>query len=366
MPRMSKQQSAPKEPPGSATRHEPFNIVYFERWPDPVAEEILTAEPFVRLIRLTRGDPPAKIAAAFAVAHGFQVASSKSDVIVAPDKALLARAPNLIAVSTGGAGYDTVEVDACSEAGVIVVNQSGLNKQAVSEHVLGMMLALSKRMIHSDRAMRRDRNWTRLDYVGEDIHGKTIGIIGVGNIGTLVAKTCASVFAMTVLGYDPYLTAEEMAKRGARKVTLEELLKEADFVSVNCPLSKETSGMIGGPQFRTMKKSAFFIQTARGGIHDESALVEALREGRIAGAGLDVFVTEPPPFDHPLHGFDNVLLTPHNAGVTRQAYRSMAEGAARQWLTILKGERPPRLLNPEAWSAFRDRYERIVGYQPTT
>jgi D-3-phosphoglycerate dehydrogenase / 2-oxoglutarate reductase len=361
---MTKRQYTPHEPGENLTGPEPFNIVYFERWADPIAEEILSAEPFVRLIRLKQGDPPEKIAAAFEAAHGFQVTSARSDVIVAPDKALLARAPNLIAISTGGAGYDTVDIEACSEAGVIVVNQSGLNKQAVSEHVLGMMLALSKQMIQSDRAMRRDRKWTRFDYVGEDIHGKTIGIIGVGNIGTLVAKSCADIFAMTVLGYDPYLTAEEMATRGARKVTLEKLLEEADFVSVNCPFTKETSGMIGSRQFQAMKKSAYFIQTARGGIHDEAALVEALREGRIAGAGLDVFVTEPPSLDHPLHGFDNVLLTPHNAGVTRQAYRSMAEGAARQWLAILKGERPPRLLNPEAWLAFRDRYEQLVGYQP--
>ena len=322
------------------------------------------SEPFIRLIRLTRGDPPEKIKDAFETAHGFQITSTTSDVIVAPDRALLARAPNLIAISTGGAGFDTVDVPACSEAGVIVVNQSGLNKQAVSEHVLGMMLALSKQIIQSDRAMRRDRNWTRLNYVGEDIHGKTVGIVGVGNIGTLVARLCGETFGMTVLGYDPYLSAEEMAKRGARKTTLEEVLKTADFVSINCPLTAETRGMIGGAQFRMMKKGAYFIQTARGGIHDEAALVEALREGWIAGAGLDVFVTEPPPLSHPLHLFDNVLLTPHNAGVTRQAYYTMAEGAARQWLTILKGERPPRLLNPEAWPAFRGRYEKMVGYQP--
>ncbi|HYB08106.1 MAG TPA: hydroxyacid dehydrogenase [Alphaproteobacteria bacterium] len=360
---MNKRQSAPQQPHENPDRHEPFNIVYFERWADPIAEEILAAEPFVRLIRLTRGDSPATIAAAFNAAHGFQVTSARSDTIIAPDGALLARAPNLVAISTGGAGYDTVEVEACTAAGIIVVNQSGLNKQAVAEHVLGMMLCLSKRMIQSDRAMRRDRSWTRQNYVGEDIHGKTIGIIGVGNIGTLVAKSCASAFAMTVLGSDPYLTAEEMAARGARKVSLETLLGEADFVSVNCPLTKETNGMIGKRQFQMMKKSAFFIQTARGGIHDESDLVEALHEGRIAGAGIDVFMTEPPPLDHALHGFDNVLLTPHNAGVTRQAYRSMAEGAARQWLAILKGERPPRLLNPEAWPAFRERYQRFVGYQ---
>lgn len=344
----------------------PFNIVYFERWADPIAEEILIQEPHVRLIRLTRDDPPEKIAEAFAKAHGFQVTSARSDVIVAADKNLPARAPNLLAVSTGGAGFDTVDLAAMNEAGLIVVNQSGLNKEAVAEHVLGMMLALSKLMIQSDRAMRRDRNWTRLDYRGEEIHGKTIGIVGVGNIGTVVARLCGGAFGMTVLGYDPYLTAEEMAKRGARKVKLDELLKNADFVSINCPLTAETRGMIGRDQLRAMKKDAYFIQTARGRIHDEAALVEALREGWIKGAGLDVFDEEPPPLEHPLHGFDNVLLTPHNAGVARQAYLAMGEGAARQWLAILAGERPPRLLNPEAWPNFRARWEKLVGAAPVT
>jgi D-3-phosphoglycerate dehydrogenase len=342
------------------------NLVYFERWADPVAEEILSAEPGVRLIRLTRADPPDKIRAAFETAHGYQITSARSDVILPIDRTLLAMAPNLLAVSTGGAGFDTVDVPLCTGAGLIVVNQTGLNKQAVAEHVLGMMLALSKLMIQSDRAMRRDRKWSRLDYKGEDIHGKTVGIVGLGNIGSLVAKFCGGTFGMTVLAYDPYLSTEEMARRGARKVELDVLLKTADFVSINCPLTKESKGMIGAAQYRLMKPDAYFISTARGLIHDETALVEALEAKRIAGAGLDVFDEEPPPLDHPLLGFDNVLLTPHNAGVTRQAYRSMAEGAARQWLTLLEGNRPPRLLNPEAWPAFLERHARILGREPVT
>lgn len=341
-----------------------FALVRFERWNDPIAEEILSAEPGVRLIRLSRRDPPEKIWAALESAHGYQITSIRTDAVCLADRALIARCPNLLAISTSGAGFDPVDVPACSEAGLIVVNQTGLNKQAVAEHVLGMMLALSKRMIQSDRALRRDRRWHRLDYIGDDIQGKTIGIVGIGNIGSLIARICGGTFGMTTLAYDPYVSAEEIAQRGARKVTLEELLATSDFVSLNCPLSEETRGMIGRAQFRMMKPNAYFITTARGGIHDEEALAEALEQKWIAGAGLDVFEAEPPALDHPLLGFDNVLATPHNAGGTHQAFRAMAEGAARQWLDIFAGRRPPRLLNPEAWPAFRRRYERILGKAP--
>ncbi|HLI11097.1 MAG TPA: hydroxyacid dehydrogenase [Alphaproteobacteria bacterium] len=350
--------------PEGMRREEAIELVYFERWADPVAEEILRSAPRLRLTRLTRDDPPEKVWAALTSAHGYQISSARSNANYPVDKELLARCPRLVAVSTQGAGFDTVDVRACTEAGLIAVNQTGLNKQAVAEHVVGMMLALSKRMIQSDRALRRDRSWTRLDYQGDDIQGKTIGIVGIGNIGTRLAAICRAGFGMTVLACDPYVDAREVARRGAEKVTLDELLRRADFVSINCPLTTETRAMIGAAQYGAMKPSAYFINTARGGIHDETALAEALRGGRLAGAGLDVWAEEPPPLDHPLLGFDNVIVTPHNAGVTRQAYREMAEGAARQWLAILAGERPPRLLNPEAWPAYRKRFAGILGGTP--
>jgi D-3-phosphoglycerate dehydrogenase len=337
-----------------------FKLAYFG-FPDPVAEQILGAEPRFELFKLTPEDPPERVSAVLAQVHGFQVTSARSDVRLAADKGFLARCPHLLVVSTSGAGYDTVDVAACSAAGIIAVNQTGLNKLAVAEHVVGMMLALSKQMIQSDRALRRDRSWTRVDYRGEDIQGKTIGIVGIGNIGTRLATICRDAFAMEVLACDPYLSAEAVAERGARKVSLEELLAAADFVSINCPLTAESRGMIGAGQFRRMKPTAYFINTARGGIHDEAALAEALAARRLAGAGLDVWDKEPPPLDHPLLRLDNVLATPHNAGVTRQAYRSMAEGAARQLVAIAEGSRPPRLINPEAWAGYRARFERVFG-----
>src|SRR5258708_10539201 len=156
---------------------------------------------------------------------------------------------------------------------------------------------------------------------------------------------------MKVLAYDPYLSASEIAARGGEKVELDELLRGSEYVSINCPLTKESRGMIGAREFSLMQPHAYFITTARGFIHDEAALLEALRDKRIAGAGLDVWSKEPPPSEHPLLQFDNVLASPHTAGVTKEARENMGRIAAQQMLSTLDGARPARLINPEAWSA---------------
>jgi D-3-phosphoglycerate dehydrogenase len=170
---------------------------------------------------------------------------------------------------------------------------------------------------------------------------------------------------MQVLAYDPYLTAEQIAEKGATKVaTLEELLRAADYVSVNCPHTAETRFMIGAAQFAMMQPHAYFITTARGGIHDEAALAQALTAKQITGAGLDVWEDEPPPSDHPLLRFDNVIVSPHTAGITRQSRHNIARIAAEQMLDILDGKKPPRLLNPEVWPAYSDRFAAILGFRP--
>jgi D-3-phosphoglycerate dehydrogenase / 2-oxoglutarate reductase len=201
--------------------------------------------------------------------------------------------------------------------------------------------------------------------MGDDVLGRTIGIVGLGNVGSRVAELCRGLFRMRVLAYDPYLTAEQLHARGAEKVAvLDDLLREADYVSINCPHTKETCGMMGAAQFALMKPSAYFITTARGGIHDEAALAEALAAKQIAGAGLDVWEDEPPPSEHPLLKFDNVLASPHTAGITRQSRYNIAKIAAEQMIDILDGRRPPRLLNPEVWPAYQDRFQRILGVRP--
>ncbi len=169
---------------------------------------------------------------------------------------------------------------------------------------------------------------------------------------------------MRVLAYDPYLDAEEMRTRGAAKVELDELLKGADFVSINCPLTEETRGMIGAREYALMRPHAYFITTARGFIHDENALAQALRDKKIAGAGLDVWGKEPPPADHPLLQFDNVLVSAHTAGVTREARVNMARIAAEQVLDALDGKPVKRIVNPLVWPDYAKRFERTFGFAP--
>jgi D-3-phosphoglycerate dehydrogenase / 2-oxoglutarate reductase len=272
--------------------------------------------------------------------------------------------PNLLVVSTSGAGYDTVDVKDCTEAGVLVVNQTGGNAEAVAAHVVAMMLMLSKQIIQTNHALRRGTMRDRTAFMGNDVQGRTIGIVGLGNVGRRVAELCRGLFAMQVIACDPYLDADTIKARGAVKVALDELLRRADFVSINCPLDEGTRGMIGAREFALMQPHAFFITTARGFIHDERALAEALRSKQIAGAGIDVWDKEPPPPDHPLLQFDNVVASPHTAGVTREARANMGRIAAEQLIMTLDGKRPPRIVNPQVWPVYAKRFEQTFGFAP--
>ena len=343
----------------------PANPKIVVRFDHPYARsmaERLAREADIELRTCQRQGPDAAGCAALGEAHVYMISSAKDEL---PRQwfataELLKRCPRLLCVSTSGAGYDTVDVEACSEAGIIVVNQAGMNAGAVAEHTLGLMLALSKRIAECDRRLRRERGFAREDLMGHDIAGKTLGLIGIGHVGTRVAHL-AQAFGMIVLAYDPYVSAEEIARRGARSVPMDELLAQADFVSIHCPRTKETLGMIDARAFARMKKGAMFVTTARGGIHDEAALFERLQSGHLSGAGLDVWDKEPPPLQHPLLTLDNVIATYHTAGVTHEARHHMAAQAAEQVVGVLKGGRPPRLVNPDAWPAYRARFEAIVG-----
>lgn len=341
-------------------------VFYVKYLAHPIYTEILAARPDVKLDRLENESPEEIAAPILAAAHVYQVGAARDELArhFHVDADLLRRAPNLLMVSSNGAGFDPVDVEACTAAGVIVVNQSGGNAQSVAEHALGMMLTLSKRIIEADRALRREPNVNRNTLVGTEVHGRTIGIVGIGNVGRRIAALCSGLLGMKVLAYDPYLTSEEIAARGADKVELDDLMRRSDYVSINCPLTRESRGMIGASQFSLMQPHAFFITTARGFIHDEDALLAALRDKRIAGAGLDVWAKEPPPPEHPLLQFDNVLASPHTAGVTKEARENMGRIAAEQVLDALDGKRPPRLVNPEAWPAYVRRFEQALGVTP--
>jgi D-3-phosphoglycerate dehydrogenase len=339
-------------------------VFYVKYLPSSVYPTVLAKRPDVQLDKLENDSPDEQVAPVLSQAHVYQIGASRQ--IIAPhfqvNAALLGRTPNLIAASSNGAGYDTIDVDACTEAGVVVVNQSGGNKEAVAEHALAMMLTLSKRLVEADRQARTGQAIDRGTYLGRELNGRTVGVLGIGNVGARLAAICRAAFAMRVLAYDPLLTAEQVRDRGAEKVELDELLAQADYVSVHCPLTRQNRGMMSAAQFARMKPEAYFITTARGFIHNEEALAEALRQKQIAGAGLDVWEDEPPPHDHPLMAFDNVIVSPHIAGSTIEARENMGRIAAEQTLEILDGKKPPRLVNPEVWPAYRERFARIMGF----
>jgi D-3-phosphoglycerate dehydrogenase len=342
-------------------------VSFFERWLDPVAERMLGDCPSIKLTKLSYADPESDNWDHLKRAHGYQ-ASTRGDMH-APwfaDAQLIGRSPTLLAIFSSGAGFDVIDVAACTKAGVAVCNQAGSNFEAVAEHTLGFMLALSKRIAVTDKGLRRSTAVDRYGHVGRDIQGKTVGLIGLGFVGTRVAELCRGLFGMTVLACDPYLDAAEVGRRGTTKVTLDELLTRSDFVSIHCPRNSETFGMIDSAVLGAMKPSSYLISTARGGIVREDDLETALANDAIAGAALDVFLKEPPSWDHPLLRFDNFIATPHLAGMTDEALREMAASAARQWITLFAGGVPPHLVNPDVWPRFSERFADEFGVRPAS
>jgi len=343
----------------------PVNIprlIYFENFMNGAAVEILSGREDLDLIRLEYETPEADNLAEMRRAHGYQIQPRTE--LREPwfgDAALLERCPNILAISSTGAGYDMIDVDDCTRAGVIVLNQSGTNKEGVAEHALGLILSLSKKIAVSEKAMRTVPNMDRRLYEGNDIRGKTVGIVGIGNIGTRVAALCRGLFQMKVLAYDPYLTAEQIAARGGIGTDLPDLLRQSDYVTVHCPRTKESFGLFGAEQFALMKPTAYFVNTARGGIHDEPALAAAVSTGTIAGAGLDVFLKEPPSLDHPLLHIDNVIVTPHNAGMTAESILEMVTATARQWIDCVPRKSTAQTGEPRGMATVFGTVHRFAG-----
>lgn len=338
------------------------NVVRFDLWIDGAFDARLAQEPDMHLAVCTVNGSEEKSWAALEKAHVYHVSAAKDELPKRwfVDAEFLARCPALLCVSSSGAGYDTVDVAACTRAGIAVVNQAGGNAPSVAEHTFGLILGVSRRIVESDRRLRREQGFSREEVMGREIAGKVLGLVGLGHVGTRVA-TLAHAFGMSVLATDPYLSSEEITRRGATPVALEDLLAQSDVISLHCPRTPDTMRMIDASAFNMMKPGSIFITTARGGIHDESALLQALQSGRIAGAGLDVWDREPPPLDHPLLKLEQVVATFHTAGVTHEARRNMAFIAAEQIVGALKGDKPPRLVNPEVWPAYAERFHAVLG-----
>jgi D-3-phosphoglycerate dehydrogenase len=237
-----------------------------------------------------------------------------------------------------GVGFDAVDISALSRRKVPLMVAGTANSPSVAEQALFMMLTLAKRAAEM-HALVKDGTWAgRLGRLPYDLYGKTVLIVGFGRIGTRTAKRCLAM-EMQVLVYDPYKPAAEIVAAGCEAVAdLDKALRHADFVSIHCPKTNETVGMFNAARLRLMKPSAYLINTARGGIVDETALYDALASGNLAGAGLDVFAQEPPPVGEPLHSLPNVIMAPHVAGVTYEAVDRMSEQTALNILSALDGE----------------------------
>lgn len=261
---------------------------------------------------------------------------------------LMASCKRLKVVGRHGVGLDTVDLPAATRLGVPVVHAPGSNADAVAEHAVMLMLAVAKKTLAIDR-MTRKGEWVEGRARGIfELKGKTLGIIGVGNIGRRVAHI-ARAFGMRVLGCDPYVAPDELRAREAEPVSLAELLARSDVITVHTPHTTETHHLVNADAIAKMKPGVVFVNTCRGKTQDERALFEALTRGKIAAAGLDVWEEEPTPVDNPILNLPNVVCSSHIAGVSEEAHRNIALQVGAEMLRVLRGEKPKVLGNPELW-----------------
>lgn len=328
----------------------PLPLVLLTNPIDPQQAELLGRHADVRLASATDPDTLRR------------EAREASFVIVrAPlPAALFEEAPLLRAVVRHGAGLDMIPVDAASRAGVAVANVPGANAGSVAEYVLAQMLALARRLPQVDTALRAD-SWSAAREIadtGADLMGKTVTVVGMGAIGQALARICGAGFGMQVIGVrrrpptgklPPYL----------RYLPLADALPHTDYLVLACPLTSETRGLIGADTLSRIKPGARLVNVARGPVVVEGALADALRSGRLGGAALDVFDTQPLPADSPLRCLPHVLLSPHMAGITPESMQRMSEGAVAQVLEMLQGKLPRHFINPEAQEAIFARWSTL-------
>jgi D-3-phosphoglycerate dehydrogenase / 2-oxoglutarate reductase len=267
------------------------------------------------------------------------------------DAEAIAHGRRLRVVARAGVGLDNVDVDAATKAGVMVVNAPASNVVSAAEHTVALLLAVARNVPQANASLKGGQ-WKRSAYTGVELQDKVAGILGLGRIGALVAQRL-SAFGMTVIAYDPYAPSATSTQLGVRMVSLDELLAESDFITVHLPRSAETVGLLGDRELRQVKPTVRIINAARGGIVDEAALAAALREGRVAGAGIDVYAKEPCT-DSPLFGFDNVVVTPHLGASTAEAQEKAGTQVARSVRLALDGEFVPDAVNVQGGAVAED------------
>jgi len=255
------------------------------------------------------------------------------------DAEVIASAQKLKVIARTGVGVDNVDIQAASEKGILVCNFPGMNDLTVAEHTIALIMALAKKIVHMHHAVKAG-NWSeRFSPDLAEVEGKTLGVIGMGGIGRLVAKKCRDGLGMNILAYDPYVVDKNELKV-TFTAALEELFCKADFITIHVPNLPQTKGLVSKELLGMMKQAAFLVNTSRGEVIDESALIHALESTQIKGAALDVFREEPLPENHPLMFLDNVILSPHCAGSTWESNVRIALGAAQAVLDILEGRMP--------------------------
>ena len=267
------------------------------------------------------------------------------------DADAIAAARRLRVVARAGVGLDNIDVDAATKAGVMVVNAPMSNIVSAAEHAIALLLAVARNVPQANTSLKNGQ-WKRSAYTGIELHDKVVGILGLGRIGALVAERLAA-FGMKVIAYDPYAPSIISTQLGVRMAALDELLAEADFITVHLPRNAETTGLISDRELHLVKPEVRIINAARGGIVDETALAAALREGRVAGAGIDVYAREPCT-DSPLFVFDNVVVTPHLGASTQEAQEKAGTQVARSVRLALEGEFVPDAVNVKGGAVHED------------
>jgi len=277
----------------------------------------------------------------------------------------LSQSQDLLAVSRFGVGYDSVDVSACTEADVVLCTTVGAVDRPVAEATVGWMIALGHRMIIKDKLVRKGLWDQRSEYMGGELRDRTLGVVGLGGIGSVVIELLKGFGMNQPLVYDPFMDEKNAEKMGVRKVELHELMKHSDFITVHCPLNEHTRDLISYSELDLMKSSSFIINTARGGIINEDALFNALSQKRIAGAALDCFNDEPVIKPNLFSELDNVILAPHSIAWTQELFRDMGKMCSQHMIDLANGIRPHGVVNPEVFNrhSFQEKWN-ALSVQP--
>lgn len=292
-----------------------------------------------------------------------QVENVQGVVVLTPavTAATVSTSENLLAIGRFGVGYDSVDVAACTEADVAVLITAGAVDRSVAEATVGWMIALTHHMRVKDRLVRTGGWDERTRYMGSELRDRTFGAVGLGGIARETVRLLGTFGMGPPLAFDPYVDPREARKLGVTLVSLPDLLSASDFVSIHCPLTDETEGLIGARELSLMKRNAYLINTARGGIVDEDALFDALEAGAIAGAALDCFAVEPVVTPQRFGGFDNVLLAPHSVAWTDELFRDIGRAVCRSMVALSLGTKPPGVVNPDVFRrrGFQEKWSRL-------